>query len=290
MNNKLNNMLKEFMEKNGDIKDIDEANKKLQEFIMKYNNDEIEYENTPLDDAYDLLEKAHNAKSKKQALKYAKDAYKLCSACFDAILFQVDLEENSGKRMKLLDEGLKFEEDRLRKEGFFDKDSIGNFYGIFETRPYIRGLYDKARYYFEDGKLNLAKKVCMEVLRLNEHDNTGIRYMLMAIYACLEDEKSMLSLRKKYSENSFSMLFPMFVLYYRLGNDKKACEYLKKAYNANKNLLKFFKGTMKVNDNMAVGYYSMGDSSELIMYFSNYSYLFLTLPSLPEYVIENLKK
>ena len=55
MDNKLNNM--------------------LQEFIKMYNNGEIEYENTPLDDAYELLEKAENAKSKTQAIKYAKEAY-----------------------------------------------------------------------------------------------------------------------------------------------------------------------------------------------------------------------
>ena len=66
MNNKLNNMLNKFMkESNATTKE--EMNKALQEFMIKYNAGEIEYKNTPLDDAYELLEKARNSKIKKQA-------------------------------------------------------------------------------------------------------------------------------------------------------------------------------------------------------------------------------
>ena len=49
---------------------------------------------TALDSAYELLEKAENTKSKPQAIKYAKEAYKMCSACFDAIILQAELEDN----------------------------------------------------------------------------------------------------------------------------------------------------------------------------------------------------
>ena len=57
MNNKLNNMLNKFMkESNATTKE--ERNKALQEFMIKYNAGEIEYKNTPLDDAYELLEQA----------------------------------------------------------------------------------------------------------------------------------------------------------------------------------------------------------------------------------------
>ena len=126
MNNKLNNMLQKFMEEN-DVKNIDEANEKLQEFILKYNAGAIEYENTPLDDANELLEKAENAKSKKQAIKYAKEAYEVCPDCFDAILFQVNLEDDPIKKTKMLDEGLEHEKSRLEKEKYFQKDNIGHF-------------------------------------------------------------------------------------------------------------------------------------------------------------------
>ena len=289
MDNKFNNMLQEFL-KNNNVENIDEANEKLQEFIKMYNNREIEYENTPLDDAYEILEEAQNAKTEKEAIKLAKKAYEKSKECFDAILFQCDLEENGIKRMKLLDDGLEFEKSRLTKEKYFDKENIGHFYGIFETRPYIRGLVIKAEYLLEEGKISQAENVCREVLRLNENDNMGARYLLMAIYATLEKENDMLKLYKKYPEEDLEMMFPLFALYYKLGNDKKAKEYLNRVDKCNSNFVKFFNGTIKESKNVSSGYYSRGDSSEIFMYLNRYDYLLITMPKLHEYVIENLMK
>lgn len=37
-------------------------------------------------------------------------------------------------------------------------------------------------------------------------------------------------------------------------------------------------------------HYSKGDSSEVIMYFEQYDFLVMTLPSIREFVLENSKK
>ena len=63
----------------------------------------------------------------------------------------------------------------------------------------------KAEYLLEKGKLRQVANICKEVLRLNENDNLGVRYLLMAIYATLEEEKSMLDLYKKYPEEDLEM-------------------------------------------------------------------------------------
>ncbi len=289
MNNKFNNMLNDFFA-NTDAKDEKELDEKLQEFIQKYNAGDIEYENTILDDAYELLEKAENASTKAQAIKYAKEAYDMCPDCFDAILLQVHLEENPLKRWKLLEEGLQFEKERLENEGYFDKDNIGHFYGIFETRPYIRGLLTKAECLILDGKIKQARDVYKEILRLNKNDNAGARYSLMAIYAFLEEEKDMLKLYNKYQEENLEMLFPLFILYYKQGNDDKAKEYLDRINKANPHFKKFFKGTMKENKDIPEGYYSKGDASEVIMYFSKYGFLVITTPTIDYYILEHSKK
>ena len=289
MDNKFNNMLQEFLLKNK-VKDINEANEKLQEFIKMYNNGEIEYENTPLDDAYDLLEKAQEAKSEKEAIKLAKQAYEKSPRCLDALLFQCELEENGIKRMELLEEGLKKEKNSLTEEKYFDKENIGHFYGIFETRPYIRGLTMKTQFLLDEGKLRQAESVCKEILRLNENDNLGVRYLLMAIYATLEEEEEMLKIYKKYPEEDVEMLFPLFALYYKIGNDKKAEEYLKKIDNCNKNFVKYYNNTIEKNKNMEPGCYARGDSSEIFMYMRCYDYLVDSMPRLDEYVIEKLTK
>ncbi len=287
MDNKFNNMLNQFLA-NTDANDEKELNDKLQEFMQKYNAGEIEYENTLLDDAYELLEKAQNAQSKTHAKKYAKEAYAMCPECLDAILFLVDLEDNFEKKLELLEEGLEKEKNRLEKENYFEKENIGHFYGIFETRPYINGLYMKADILANSGKIKQSRDVCKEILRLNENDNAGARYLLMAIYAYLEEENDMVKLNKKYPEESLEMLFPFFVLYYKQGNDEKAQEYLDRINKANPHLVKFFKGNIGKGQAPS-GYYAKGDVSEVLMYFTTYTFLIDTTPSIDTYVLENSK-
>ena len=289
MDNKMNNMIKEFFE-NTDIESEEELNEAFGKFIEQYNAGEIEYENTPLDEAYELLEEAENAKTMKEAKRLAKKAFETSDACFDAKLFLADIEENSLKSNKILDEGLKFEKKRLEEEGYFDKENIGSFYGIFETRPYIRGLYTKASNLCNDGKYKRAIEVCKEILKLNENDNTGSRYLLMALYAIIEDEKSMLDLYKKYKENNLEMLFPMFVLYYKKEDDVKARKYLDMINKGNKHFIKFFKGTMKLEEDSMPGYYSRGNASEVFMYMREYFFFVCTLGNINDYIIENSKQ
>lgn len=237
-----------------------------------------------------MLEKAENTQSKTQALKYAKEAYAMCPACFDAVLFQVNLEDNSLKRWELLNEGLSFEKDRLEKEGYFKKDNIGHFYGIFETRPYIRGLHIKAQYLTIDGKIKQARDICLEILKLNASDNMGARYMLMAIYAFLEEKNDLLKLYKKYPEENLGMLIPLFILFYKLSNENKSKEYLDRINKANSNFIKFFDGTMKENKDVVNDYYTIGDVSEVTMYFNEYDFLFESVPNIKYYILENSKK
>ncbi len=151
----------------------------------------------------------------------------------------------------------------MTQTGYFAKENIGCFYGIFETRPYIRGLY--------------------------ENDNTGARYFLMAIYAYLEEEKEILELYKKYLEENFGMLYSLFVLYYKLGNEKKANAYLKRANKANPSLIKFFKGTLTDKDKAHHDYYQIGTASEIMMYYTNYVFLTDTIPTIEYYILEKFK-
>lgn len=141
-----------------------------------------------------------------------------------------------------------------------------------------------------EGKFKQAINVCKEILKLNKSDNTGVRYFLMAIYSYLEDEANLLKLYKEFSEENLEMLIPLFILYYKLDNDKKAKEYLERINKANPNFLKLFTGTLKDNENILNGYYSKGDSSEVLMYINNYTFLLVSVPLLNVYVLENSKK
>ncbi|KAH6912043.1 hypothetical protein BKA70DRAFT_1266388 [Coprinopsis sp. MPI-PUGE-AT-0042] len=59
----------------------------------------------------------------------------------------------------------------------FDDDGgdVGHFWGIVETRPYMRVLCALSRMYFENGQYSKSTAVYIEMLRLNPGDNQGIR-------------------------------------------------------------------------------------------------------------------
>ena len=199
------------------------------------------------------------------------------------------MEENPLKRDKLLNDSIEKEKNKLINEGYFEKDYIGIFYGVFETRPYIRVLYLKASYLANEGKIKQALNVCDEILRLNENDNTGTRFLKMALLACLEEESKMLKFYKKYPEESLEMLFPLFALYYKMSNDKKAKSYLNKINKGNKYFIKYFNDTLEQAYDAPKGYYLLGKPSEIFMYFNNYEFLINTIPAIDYYILKYSK-
>ena len=266
----------------------EELDAKIQELVDTFNEDKIEY--TPLDEAYEFLEEAQNANSLKKAKEYAKKAYEKSNDCLDALVFLSTLEEDTEVALDIINEGIEREKSRLEKEEYFTKEYIGIFYGVMETRQYIRALFAKADHYIHLGRMTLAKETFKEILRLNNNDNTGARYRLMAIYAYEENEKELLKLRNKYKENNFETLFPMFALYYKLGDKEKAKEYFKKMCDINKNFIKLMKGKLKPNERIPEGCYSIGDSSEILMYFNNNKFLLFSIPELQIYSLRTYKE
>ena len=76
-------------------KEVCEVNEKFQKFIKMYNNGEIDYTNTILDDVYELLEKKENVKSKTQAIMYFRQ-YDLLVGTIPTIDYYI--LENSKKK------------------------------------------------------------------------------------------------------------------------------------------------------------------------------------------------
>lgn len=65
-----------------------------------------------------------------------------------------------------------------------------------------------------------------------------------------------------------------------------AKEYLLRVNKANKNFLKFFKGTIKQEIDVPDGYYSHGDVSEVNMYLRDYMFLIIGLTGIVDFILE----
>ena len=128
----------------------------------------------------------------------------------------------------------------MQKRGLDDEESIGNYWGIVETRTYLR---IKALYADELQKrrmLTASVREYEDILRLNEADNMGIRYILMGIYCQLEQMEKAKELYQRSPEASAQMLLPLILLSLKYDDELSAKRYYKDLQKENKSCKKVF--------------------------------------------------
>lgn len=289
-------MLKEFSEFIGDneISTAEDFDETFNEFVMfKGLMPELNKTEDDAENVYDYLELAQYATSKKKALQYAKKALELEPNNLDAEVMVAELSTSSVE--KLLDKYeslLEKEAKKLEQESYFE--DIGDFWVIFETRPYMRLYYSYVQSLIDCGRIKSAVKHSSEMLRLCKNDNLGIRYRLMNLYTYLEDEESAIELFNRYEqEDSAMFLIPLSILYYKQGDLKKSAKYLKELKNTNKDTLEFFKGLSSgdmefMEKGNLYGYapYTIG---ELIEEFNENLLLFLSSKTYFDWAFKKLK-
>ena len=135
--------MQKLMEQN-EFESEEQADAALQELIRQYNESlNVSTDRRP-ETPWDYLDMAIDAPTEKEALKYAKKALELDEHCTDAEVMIADMQygRDPEKFKKKLEKIIAKTEKYLREEGFFDDDCIGAFWGIFETRPYMRARYN----------------------------------------------------------------------------------------------------------------------------------------------------
>ncbi|MGN1194535.1 MAG: tetratricopeptide repeat protein [Acutalibacteraceae bacterium] len=200
------------------------------------------YEEDDEESVYDYLELAENAATDKQAEKYIKKALEIEPDNVDALLAKAKLTSKSDEDLlKKLEKIIADAQEQLKTQGYFNDEYVGDFWTIYETRPYMNVRYEYIAILMNCTMMSKAEAECEDMLRLCENDNLGIRYFLMHIYAHFEDEKKALELFKKYdNEKTTGFLLPLSALYYKLGNLKKSVDYLKKLKEVNSDTLGYF--------------------------------------------------
>ena len=287
MDPKLFEALNKFMDEKKP-KNIDEANKVLQEFIPLYNSGKLNYEYSNKVEAYEFLEKARDAKSEKEEIKFVKKALEVDPDCLEAKVMLALNQDDFMVIYRDLEQALEDEKNRLQKLGYFTKENMGHFYGIFETREYIKAMNSLARIYANDGLIGKAISLAREIIRLNENDNTGVRYLLMGLYAYMEDYSSMKKLYNKYSEENLFMLVPFMIYYFKQAKYDEAEKYLDRIKKVNKNFVSYFENMEDYDDDLPP-YYSIGDISEVKTVSHELDFLFITMPNIENFIVEKGK-
>ena len=223
--------------------DEDELNGLVDEYMQRYNRSLDFNEASEPETADDFVELAEEAESDEEAYKYAKRALELEPDNLDA----ERIAAHAGSKdlfdmLHRVEQAVMHGNEVMEKQGFMTQDYIGEFWQILETRPYMRLRHSYMDLLVDCGMMRKAVSEGEDMLRLNENDNQGIRYVLMHLYAFLEEEDAALKIHKRYEEHEETqMLLPLSMLYFKLGDWEKAEEYLKRLAKANKDTKKFMR-------------------------------------------------
>ncbi|OXU14726.1 tetratricopeptide repeat protein [Sedimentisphaera salicampi] len=198
-----------------------------------------------------------------KAAKLCHKALSIDLDCVDAILMLSDLEsetaeEHIASAQKAVAAGI-----RGLGEDFFE-EAVGNFWGIIETRPFMRAMADLAESYLMLGKKghSTAIQLYEEMLKLNPNDNQGIRYLLISCYFNTKRYADAGKLLDKYDDDVSALFLWSRVLYDYITSGKAEAEKsLEQAEYYNPHVLKYLIDRKRLPSDSPVSY-TAGEESE----------------------------
>lgn len=146
---------------------------------------------TPLEKAQDLCYEAFEARGRR-VIQLARQALEISPDCVDAYVILAETRSDPREAQEFYAKGVEAGERLLGKE-FFASEA-GHFWGLLETRPYMRALLGLAQSLEDLGRRKEAIGHYQDLLRLNPNDNQGARdYLLpcLLIEGRLEEAKAL---------------------------------------------------------------------------------------------------
>ena len=223
---------------------------------------EIEANLTDEERADELFYDAMGAETLKQKSAMIKKVLALDPEHTDANLWML---RNSGAGKNPLDELRRIVDAAARKLGAkVFKKGKGIFWGISETRPYMRAREQLASHLIDAGQMDEGIKECEEMLALNRGDNQGIRHTLLKCYLCTNRQEEARQLIKRFaSEIKYNAVFAWGdVLLRRLSPNQDGLEKaLKAARKQNTHIEAYITGKKKI-PKILPPLYSIGSEEE----------------------------
>ena len=132
-----------------------------------------------LQDAQDLIYDAWETADPRDRVRLANEALLRSDDCADAyVIFAEEIPGTLEQKREMYTAGVEAGERAIGQRAF--KEDVGHFWGLLETRPYMRARAGLAACLWQLGEREEAVAHYRDMLRLNPNDNQGIRYTLSA--------------------------------------------------------------------------------------------------------------
>ena len=176
-------------------------------------------EETPLDRAQEVMYRAFEASGAEQ-VRLARKALEISPDCADAYVLLAEHAQTAEEARKHYEQGVAAGERALGKQAF--EEYAGHFWGILETRPYMRAREGLAQCLWEAGRREEAAEHYQELLRLNPNDNQGVRYSLATLLLDLDRDEDLRRLVAEYEDDASAVwAYTKALLAFRDGGDPR---------------------------------------------------------------------
>lgn len=220
---------------------------------------------TPLEEAQAVMYRAYEARGR-QRVKLARKALSISPDCADAYVLLAEEEAQSLEEANAYyEQGVQAGRRALGPEVF--QEQAGHFWGIVETRPFMRALegYSRTLWSLGDREASVAQQE--EMLRLNPGDNQGIRYALIHCLLDLDRLGDVERLFREYDrEPTAHFTYPRaLATFLKEGASARANRHLRTAFEANTHVPAYLLAEKRMPGRLPDSY-SLGHESEAILY------------------------
>jgi len=242
---------------------VDDANDFLQDMLAKGGPLPLPA-HTPLEQAQELMYEAWDSFGKRR-VELARRALDISRDCADAYVLLAEKTARTLNEAKdLYEQGVRAGERAL---GSQFEEYVGHFWGIMETRPYMRARAGLAQCLWTLGKRQRSIEHYTDMLRLNPNDNQGIRYILATCLLEQGSDDALGKLLRQYKDDpAATWLYSRALWMFRQeGATEKANVWLKESLERNRFVPSYLLGKKRLPKRLPE-YIGFGDENEAIAY------------------------
>jgi tetratricopeptide (TPR) repeat protein len=235
---------------------------------------------------YDAWEMVHA----RDRIGLAKQALEIWPDCADAwVLLAKNMAESLEEAHELYTAGVEAGE-RAIGEAAVTEDT-GHFWGILETRPYMRARLGLARILKEMGQIDEAVGHLRDMLRLNPADNQGNRYDLLHLLVEYERDDEAAELLSEYADDALAewAYTGAFLAYRQHGASDRADELMRAALKRNAFVPAYLLGRRRIPKQLPATI-GLGDNNEAIAYAADYKTFWRKTPAALDWLKSHLGK
>lgn len=221
--------------------------------------------NTPLERAQDLIWHAFDEPDVAKKNLMAVEALKIAPDCGDAYVILAQSAASRPRNARVLyEKGIEAARRALGPKAF--EEHAGHFWGILETRPYMRARHGLGLLLWDIGEVAGAIKQFSEMLRLNPNDNQGVRYVLATCLLYLERHADVEKLLAQYDEATAAFAYSEALLRFRLEGDSATSRGARAAaIRANRHVPEYLTVRIDLPEDRP-DYIGVGDQNEAVSY------------------------